>query len=326
MNSSSKLGSLLNKSKSKLEKATLPIPRSKSETNLNRFSKHKERIKLNLSKLIGVFDSFTNARTTLFFVIIFYFLGKGLNIFVFTILCIYAYLLTFRLIRFWVKNSLMYMLDFVYFGNLSLIIFLIFFKENQNAFLGLFSISTGVIGLTNIAHKNKIELGNSEFLMNTFLDCIPTLATSAIRWKHLIYYIPFDNFISLGNVPLKNDIILWKIILIPFALWLIWALIYLILNGKILRGSAYTHLFESSIFSFYHSDSFPKVLGDHKKYTILKYLFLQSILLLISIPIVINCFYNPYFNLFYLCVMTLTLGINTAFSKKEQLRQMVTEM
>ena len=50
--------------------------------------------------------------------------------FVFTILAIYAYLLTFRLIRFWVKNSLMYMLDFVYFGNLSLIIFLIFNKDN----------------------------------------------------------------------------------------------------------------------------------------------------------------------------------------------------
>ena len=324
MNSSSKLGSLLNKSK--LEKANLPIPRSKSETNLSRFSKHKERIKLNLSKLIGVFDSFTNARTTLFFVIIFYFLGKGLNIFVFTILCIYAYLLTFRLIRFWVKNSLMYMLDFVYFGNLALIIFLIFFKDNLNAFLAIFSISTGVIGLTNIAHKNKIELGNSEFSMNTFLDCIPTLATSAIRWKHLIYNLPFDNFISLGYVPFKNDIILWKVILIPFALWLIWALTYLILNGKIFRGFAYSHLFESSIFTFYHSNSFNKVLGDHKKYTIIKYLFLQFVLLLISIPIVINCFYNPYFNLFYLFVMNLILGINTALAKREQLRQMVTKM
>ena len=258
--------------------------------------------------------------------IVFYFLGKGLNIFVLTILCIYAYLLTFRLIRFWVKNSLMYMLDFVYFGNLSLIIFLIFFKNNENAFLAIFSISTGVIGLTNISHKNKIELGDSDFLMNTFLDCIPTLATSAIRWKHLIYYIPFDNFISLGHIPFKNDIILWKIILIPIALWFIWALIYLILNGKILRGFAYSHLFESSIFTFYHSDSFPKILGDHKKFTIIKYLFLQFVLLLVSIPIVINCFYNPYFNLFYLFVMNLILGINTAMAKKEQLRQMVTKI
>jgi hypothetical protein len=324
MNSSSLLGSILNRDKDK--DAKLPMPRSKSETRLNRFLKQKEKIKSNLKKLISVFDSFTNARTTIFFVIVFYFLGKGLNIFVLTILCIYAYLLTFRLIRFWVKNSLMYMLDFVYFGNLSLIIFLIFFKNNENAFLAIFSISTGVIGLTNISHKNKIELGDSDFLMNTFLDCIPTLATSAIRWKHLIYYIPFDNFISLGHIPFKNDIILWKIILIPIALWFIWALIYLILNGKILRGFAYSHLFESSIFTFYHSDSFPKILGDHKKFTIIKYLFLQFVLLLVSIPIVINCFYNPYFNLFYLFIMNLILGINTAMAKKEQLRQMVTKI
>jgi len=324
MNSSSILGTLLRKST--LDGEKIPIPRSKSETRLNRFFKNKEKIKSNLRKLIGVFDSFTNARTTLFFVIIFYFLGRGLNILVFTLLCAYAYLLTFRLIRFWVKNSLMYMLDFVYFGNLSLIIFLLFFKTNENAFLAIFSISTGVIGLTNIAHKNKIELGNSEFLMNTFLDCIPALATSAIRWKHLIYYVPFDNFISLGNIRFKNDLMLWKIILIPFGLWLIWAFIYLILNGKILRGFAYSHLFESSIFTFYHSNSFQRILGDHKKYTIIKYLFLQFILLLVSIPIVINCFYNPYFNIFYLFVMNLILGINTAFAKKEQLRQMVTKI
>ena len=324
MNSSSILGTLLRKST--LDGEKIPIPRSKSATRLNRFFKNKEKIKSNLRKLIGVFDSFTNARTTLFFVIIFYFLGRGLNILVFTLLCAYAYLLTFRLIRFWVKNSLMYMLDFVYFGNLSLIIFLLFFKTNENAFLAIFSISTGVIGLTNIAHKNKIELGNSEFLMNTFLDCIPALATSAIRWKHLIYYVPFDNFISLGNIRFKNDLMLWKIILIPFGLWLIWAFIYLILNGKILRGFAYSHLFESSIFTFYHSNSFQRILGDHKKYTIIKYLFLQFILLLVSIPIVINCFYNPYFNIFYLFVMNLILGINTAFAKKEQLRQMVTKI
>ena len=298
--------------------------RSNSENRLNRFIIKKEEIKSNLKSLIGVFDSFTNARTTLFFVVIFYVLGRGLNMFVFTILAIYAYLLTFRLIRFWVKNSLMYMLDFVYFGNLSLIIFLLFYKDNENAFLAIFSMSTGVIGLTNIVHKNKIELGNSDFLMNTFLDCIPTVAASAIRWKHLIYKTPFNNFITLGYVKFKNDIILWKLVLIPIALWFVWALVYLILNGKILRGFAYSHLYESSIFSFYHNDGFKKVLGDHKKYTIIKYLCLQFVLLLISIPIVINCFYNPYFNLLYIIVMNLVLGINTAIAKKEQLRQMVT--
>ena len=142
MNSSTILGNILKKST--LDNDKLPIPRSKSEKNLSRFLKNKEKIKSKLRKLIGVFDNFTNARTTLFFVIIFYFLGKGLNILVLTLLCIYAYLLTFRLIRFWVKNSLMYMLDFVYFGNLSLIIFLLFFKKNLNVFLAVFSISANL--------------------------------------------------------------------------------------------------------------------------------------------------------------------------------------
>ena len=302
------------------------VTRSKSETKLNTFLKKKEKIKANIKSIIGILDSFTNARTTLFFVIIFYTLGRGLNMFAYTILFFYVYLLIFRLARFWVKNSLMYMLDFVYFGNLSLIIYLLFFKTNENVFLAIFSISTGVIGLTNIVHKNKIELGKSDFLMNTFLDCIPTLATSAIRWKHFIYKTSFNNFISLGYIRFKNDIILYKLIVIPFVLWFFWALIYLILNGKILRGFAYSYLYESSIFSFYHNDSFGKILGDHKKYTIIKYLCLQFVLLLISIPIVINCFYNPYFNLFYIIVMNLILGINTAISKKEQLKQIVTNV
>ena len=314
---------LENAKKSLSDNDIVPITRSKSDKTINRFLKKKDEIKKNLKSLIGVFDSFTNARTTLFFVLICYVLGRGLNMFVYTILCIYAYLLSFRLIRFWVNNSLMYMLDFVYFGNLSLIIFLIFYKNNENAFLAVFSISTGVIGLTNIVHKNKIELGNSDFLMNTFLDCIPTLATSAIRWKNLIYRLPFDNFINFEYVKFQNDIILWKIILMPIALWCCWALIFLILNGKIFRGFAYSHLYESSIYTFYHNDSFQKILGDHKKYTIIKYLCLQSVLLILSIPIVINCFYNPYFNLLYIVVMNLILGINTAIAKKEQLRLMV---
>ena len=61
--------------------------------------------------------------------------------------------------------------------------------------------------------------------MNTFLDCIPTLATSAIRWKHLIYSISFDNFVTIGHIKFKNDTILRKIILIPIGLWFCWALL-----------------------------------------------------------------------------------------------------
>ena len=49
------------------------------------------------------------------------FLGKSLNYYLIGILILYILLITNRLIRFWIKHSLMYMLDFIYFGNINLI-------------------------------------------------------------------------------------------------------------------------------------------------------------------------------------------------------------
>ena len=301
----------------------LLVPRSKSDTRLDRFLKRKDKLKSNLNKLVNILDTFTNARTTIFFVVIFYTLGRGLNSFVYTILGIYLYLLTYRLIRFWVNKSLMFMLDFVYFGNVFLIYFLLFQKKNEDYFIALFSISNGVIALTNLDQKNKVDLGDSDFSINTFLDSVPALATSAIRWRHKIYNVDFDNFINFDYVPMKNDKTLWKIILMPIWLWFIWALGYLVLNGKILKKFAYSHLYESSIYTFYHSDKLSIILGDHKKYTIIKYLCTQLLLLIVSIPIVINCFYNPYFNLFFVFFINLVLGFNTARAKNEELKKMV---
>ena len=140
--------------------------RSKSDTRLDRFLRRKDKLKSNLNKLVNILDTFTNARTTIFFVVIFFTLGRGLNSFVYTILGIYVYLLTYRLIRFWVNKSLMYMLDFVYFGNIFLIVFLLFHKKNEDYFLALFSISNGVIALINLEHKNKVDLGDSDFSIN----------------------------------------------------------------------------------------------------------------------------------------------------------------
>lgn len=301
------------------------IVRSKSSTDIKNFLRRKDQLKSHLKTLIDSMDSYTNARTTLFFVIIFYLLGCDLNFFIYIILLIYLYLLSYRLIRFWVKNSLMYMLDFVYFGNICLIIFLLFFKKNENFFLIIFSISTGVIGLTNITQKNKIELGDSDFAMNTFLDCIPALATSAIRWKNKIYYKNFDNFLHIdNNLEIKENFnLIWKIIWMPIVTWILWGGGYWILNGKILRGFAFSHLFESSIYNFYHSNYLEKILGDHKKFTIMKYLLTQFTLLVVSIPVVIGCFFNPYINLVYIILMNLLLGINTAKAKNDELKKLV---
>ena len=233
----------------------------------------------------------------------------------------------YRFIRFWIKHSLMYMLDFIYFGNICMILFLLFYRNDLNLFLNVFSCSSGVIALTVIIDNNNIELGDSDFMLSTFLDCIPILSCWAIRWKHILYRnSDCDLVLYIGNVILRKDDYFKKLIILPFISWFIWAFFYLILNGKILRSFAYSDLFESTICKFYHSNSFYSILGNHKKYTILKYLFIQLCFLIISIPVVLSCFYNFFFCTGYLIFISILLGINSSRIKNKELQGLINKI
>ena len=99
------------------------------ETNANMVLSNNAKTKELLSNIIDKLNITTNARSIILLTLIFYFLGKFLNYLIYLILFLYLYLITFRFVRFWVKNSLMYMLDFIYFGNILLMIFLIFYNH-----------------------------------------------------------------------------------------------------------------------------------------------------------------------------------------------------
>jgi hypothetical protein len=99
------------------------------ETNANMVLSNNAKTKELLSNIIDKLNITTNARSIILLTLIFYFLGKFLNYLIYLIFFLYLYLITFRFGRFWVKNSLMYMLDFIYFGNILLMIFLIFYNH-----------------------------------------------------------------------------------------------------------------------------------------------------------------------------------------------------
>ena len=306
------------------------IPRSKSQDlwqTLEKIKQQKQKIKLKLEKLVLKLDTFTNARTTVTFFFLFFLLGQSLNYYLIGILILYIFLMIYRFIRFWIKHSLMYMLDFIYFGNICMILFLLFYRNDLNLFLNVFSCSSGVIALTVIIDNNNIELGDSDFMLSTFLDCIPILSCWAIRWKHILYRnSDCDLVLYIGNVILRKDDYFKKLIILPFISWFIWAFFYLILNGKILRNFAYSDLFESTICKFYHSNSFYFILGNHKKYTILKYLFIQLCFLIISIPVVLSCFYNFFFCTGYLIFISILLGINSSRIKNKELQGLINKI
>lgn len=281
----------------------------------------KEQAKLLCSKIVEKMDYYTDARSSIILVLLFFFLGQSLNKFLLCILVLYAYLFTFRFIRFWVKRCLMYMLDFTYFGNVCFVLFLLLPSDNINLFLSVFSCASGVISLSVIVDNNFVDLSNTDFITSTFLDSIPILASWAIRWKHILYE-PDDGtwLLTLGEVPFEYSATVLKLIVYPFIAWCLWGIGYLTLNGKILRKFAYSDLYESTICKFYHSQTFPLLLGDHKKFTIVKYLLIQFSYLTISIPIVLACFYNFYFSCGYLIFIIVYLGINTARNKEKRLR------
>lgn len=293
---------------------------------IEKISQKKAQAKILLSQLVDKLDTYTYARSTFLLVLIFYLLGKSLNYFLYLILILYLYLFAFRFIRFWVKNSLMYMLDFIYFGNVCLVIFLLFYNQNVNYFLTVYSCATGVISLTIIVDNNEVELGDTDFITSTFLDSVPVLVTWAIRWKHILYREKDSSFVlDIGNVYFEFDSIMAKLIYLPVIIWFAWAAGYLMLNGKILRKFAYSNLYESTICKFYHTNYLSFILGDHKKLTIVKYLTLQLLFLLISIPVVLSCFYNFYFSSGYLIFIIIFLGFNSAKGKEKRLNQLVNE-
>ena len=195
------------------------IPRSKSQDlwqTLEKIKQQKQKIKLKLEKLVLKLDTFTNARTTVTFFFLFFLLGQSLNYYLIGILILYIFLIIYRFIRFWLKQSLMYMLDFIYFGNISMILFLLFYRNDLNLFLNVFSCSSGVIALTVIIDNNNIELGDSDFMLSTFLDCIPILSCWAIRWKHFLYRnSDCDSVLYIGDIILKQDDYFKKLIILP---------------------------------------------------------------------------------------------------------------
>ena len=300
---------------------------SKSAKQLiNSIKEKKEKAKIILSQLVDKLDSYTYARSTFLLVLLFYFLGRSLNYFIYIILVLYLYLFIYRFIRFWVKNSLMYMLDFIYFGNVCLVIFLLFYHHNTDFFLTIYSCATGVISLTIIVDNNEVELGDTDFVTSTFLDSVPILVSWAIRWKHILYHERDSNLVlNIGNIDFQMNETVTKLICLPLVMWLLWAFTFLMLNGKILRKFAYSDLFESTICKFYHTNYLEFIIGDHKKLTIVKYLLIQLAFLIVSIPVVLSCFYNFYFSCGYILFDIILIGFNSARGKERRLKELVTQ-
>ena len=235
-------------------------------------------------------------------------------------------MLCYRLIRFWIERWLMYMLDYCYIGNILLIYFNLFGRNNEDIFLSTYSMTSGIISLAVIVCDNHADITNTDFLTSCSIHSLPVTTMWAVRWKHRLYdnYMDYKGkIIDTENIEFHIDETFFKVLTYPFIYWIIWAVVYFILNTKILRKYAYSDLYQGAVGDFYKSKNFECLFGDHTKNTTIKYLMMHLIFCIGVIPIWMLNFYNFYFNTGYLIFILIFLGYNQAVKSKEELREIV---
>ena len=302
------------------------VPTLDPDFIIDRFEGQTKLAKYLNTHFLSKMDEFTSVRSIFLVSILAFTLGNNLYHYLIILFMVHSYLLAYRVIRFWIERWLMYMIDYCYIGNILLIYFNLFARNNIDIFLSIFSMTSGVISLAVIVCDNHADITNTDYLSSCSIHTLPLVTMWAIRWKHRLYdnYLEYKgNIIDTENIIFQFDDIFIKVLLYPFIYWIFWAIVYFILNTKILRKYAYSDLYQSAIGDFYKSKDFECLFGDHTKNTVFKYLMMHLIFLTAVTPISLLNFYNFYWNTGYLICIVIFLGYNQCVKSKLELTKIV---
>ena len=293
---------------------------------IDRFQTQSKLAKYLNKHFVSKMDEFTSVRSIVLVSILAFTLGYNLNYYLIALFIIHSYLLAYRVIRFWIKRWLMYMIDYCYIGNILLIIFNLFERNNMDIFLSIYSMTSGVVSLAVIVCDNHADITDTDFITSCSIHTLPITTMWAVRWKHYLYnnYLEYKgNIIDTEEIKFQIDEIFFKVLLYPFIYWIIWAIFYFILNTIILRKFAYSDFYQGAVGQFYKSKDFECLFGDHTKNTTIKYLMMHLIFLFMVTPISLLNFYNFYFNTGYLVFMLIFLGYNQSIKSKNELNKII---
>ena len=159
-------------------------------------------------------DRYAFARAITVFTLTAFFLGNNLQIFLWIFLSVTIYLLLYRVVRFWVKRWLLYLIEFCYFGNILIIYYILFDGISEDIFAITYICNSGIMTLAIIIFNNQAEFTNTDRLTSSWVHALPFITNWAIRWRHRIYSEEIVkslnfHFIYFGDYKFQiND--LWK--------------------------------------------------------------------------------------------------------------------
>ncbi len=295
---------------------------------IDRFKGQSKTAKYLNIHFIKRMDTFTSVRSIFFISILAFTLGNNLFHYLIALFIIHSYMLCYRVIRFWIKRWLMYMIDYCYIGNTLLIYFNLFARNNYDLFLSIYSMTSGIISLAVIICDNHADITNTDYLTSCCIHILPVTSMWAVRWKHRLYdnYMDYKGYIiDTEDIKFQIDSTFFKVLTYPFIYWIIWAIVYFILNTSILRKYAYSDLYQGAVGDFYKSKDFECLFGDHTKNTTIKYLMMHLIFCVMVIPIWMLNFYNFYFNTGYLVFLLIFLGYNQSVKSKKELESIIND-
>ena len=168
------------------------VPTLDPQYVIDRFEGQSKVAKYLNTHFVTKMDSFTSVRSIFFVSILAFTLGNNLNHYLIALFIIHLYMLCYRVIRFWIERWLMYMIDYCYIGNILLIYFNLFARNNMELFLSVYSMTSGIISLAVIVCDNHADITNTDFLTSCCIHSLPVTTMWAVRWKHKLY----DNYMD----------------------------------------------------------------------------------------------------------------------------------
>lgn len=265
-------------------------------------------------------DKYAYARAITLFCLCGFFLGNNLHVFLWIFIASTIYLLIYRLLRFWTKRYLLYMMEFCYYGNMLLLAFLLFYNKSEEIFTIAFICNTGIMTSAVVVFNNTTQFNSTDHLTSSWVHTLPLIVNWAIRWRHFIYTSDMlrklnFNFMDFTKIEFNFDQLFWKLVYYPVLFWLLWALYYFIFMGFVLKRFTRNPKYFSGL-----NDFKEYMKGRNKNYnvnesffaTLIKYLLQHFSFLVIMFPVSLLCFYSFYFNTVYIIFIMIYLGWNTS--------------
>merc|ERR1719347_1185669 len=140
-------------------------------------------------------------------------------------LTIMTTLLVWRLVTYTKDKYQLFMLDFCYFVNLSVVLQTFFFKSDINWFKANYILCMGPLMFAIIVWKNSLVFHSLDKLTSFFLHAFPPITVHLFRWG------------LIPNPAIEKDDHLapMEVVLLPLGLYLVWQLGYWTITEGVLR-------------------------------------------------------------------------------------------